>query len=462
MGAFHNDLEQLLKERRLTEEQVSLQAGLYSGAVSRYHRERTYPLPDAFDPLARVLGASADVAEAWKAEASAARRRHDKAFTVRAQQRHLAEVPQRDCLGGCGNPLTTTDQDRRFCRFCSYTNRVKWLTDTDLKARFIARLRTRKIFLKQASVEIKANYGTLTDWLKRPLGRLNEANLLRAAAWLEISIDKAIRLQGGTAKEHQREAALTTLESEGVRKHMERMGKKGQRSSRQTRYVQRVIDRMNEKVRGTHQSAEHSERIRQRQKAYRQTPAAHDLGQYHSTPLGRAYQFLRGLRRYRADWTPQELTAEAVRRLLQPPYGIESDKAARMLIAGYALSRWLRHERRPSWERIKELADQTGREVGLSKNEVLQCWRPRLEKARLWRNVGGRPKEVERCRRIREDLDREGVSIIDERSPYRFWIRSAQRAPTKDSQQPTNRLQTMFWRDHRCPECQSDLRLRNS
>jgi hypothetical protein len=338
--------------------------------------------------------------------------------------------------------------------FCKYTKRANWSTDNTLKARFVGQLMSRRLTLRDASREITGNpYSTLRGWLRRDETRLSSATLQKVAPWLALTVNETIRLQGGAAEEHQRAVALAALQSDGVQAHAKRLHDHPALARAQ-------IERMTKAVSGKPQSEKHREGIRKGLKAYRQTPSAHDLGQYHSTPLGKTYQLLRNLLRYRPAYTRRELAEEAVTRLRKPPYDIESDRAARTLVADCALGVWLGHERLPSWQRVTEFADQTGREVGLSRNEVLQCWRARLQKKRLWRDVGGRPKEIQRCRLIREDLNREGVSPTDARAPYRFWKKSAARAPEKDGQQPDAQQQLVFWRGHHCEECQTEIRLR--
>jgi hypothetical protein len=85
------------------------------------------------------------------------------------------------------------------------------LLDTGLKVRFWSELQARSMTLGQAAKAIRIPYPSLYDWLRRPKGFLSSGSLSqrrhlkRMTRFLGISYKEAVRLQGGTDRDHYRQ-----------------------------------------------------------------------------------------------------------------------------------------------------------------------------------------------------------------------------------------------------------------
>jgi hypothetical protein len=174
-----------------------------------------------------------------------------------------------ECI--CGIEFTPKDANQVFhSRPCARESRAKTVVDCALKARFMGRRKARGLTRRAAGDQAGINYSALRTWLKTPQSRLGEKNLALMAAWLEISIDQALRLQGGTAEGHRKARALV-----GLKAHNEQ-------ARRDPKLVRKAVERMAKAVRGTHHSEEHRARQSVGLKAYRRgeslrRPKVHEL-----------------------------------------------------------------------------------------------------------------------------------------------------------------------------------------
>lgn len=344
-SGFHNHLRELLQAKGWTEQRGSLEASLYAGAISRYLREGAYPLPDAFEPLAQALGASSGSVDAWLSEAKAARPRHEHVFAMRAKHRRASEPIALNCAR-CGQTFLAVKPSPRYCSvYCKYEERGRWVIDTDLKARFLAKVRHLKISVRPACAEADATYSSVRGWLKRDEGRLKEPALAAVAAWLGISLEEATKLQGGTAEAKRLEATRQGLASS------EKVASYRQKLRTNRRFQRQVVNRMAEAVRGHEKSPDHRKKISIALKTYRQGKSGrepHPLGQHNRTMRGRAQN---------------------------------------------SLKNFLRRTPQPTRAQIREWAGTVRNRLGLSVARVLESWRPGLERRGLWSRAGRKANE---------------------------------------------------------------------
>jgi hypothetical protein len=216
-----------------------------------------------------------------------------------------------------------------------------------LKAPFMGRVKVRGLTRRAAADQIGIGYSALRTWWQTPGSRLQDNNLALMAAWLEISIDEALRLQGGTAEERRKALALA-----GLKTHNEEVRRDPKLALKAAAAVAKAVQAMNSAVRGTHQSEEHRDGIQQGVKAYRSRPGAHPLGQHHNTRRGKAQQLLRSLKGHHPEWSESKLLEEADRRLREPPYSIRDGRVRHLILAPKQ-----RVGRPPREDRCKQLCE---------------------------------------------------------------------------------------------------------
>ena len=394
---FHNHLRELLQAKGWTEQRGSLEASLYAGAISRYLRDGAYPLPDAFEPLAQALGAPSGSADAWLSEAEAARPRHKHVFATRAKHRSASEPTTLNCAR-CGQTFSAVKPSRRYCSvYCKYEERGRWVIDTDLKARFLAKVRHLKISVRPACAEADATYSSVRGWLKRDEGRLREPALAAVAAWLVISLEEATRLQGGTAEAKRLEATRQGLASS------EKVASYRQRLRTNKRFQRQAVNRMAEAVRGHEKSPDHRKKISTALKAYRQGKSGrepHPLGQHNRTVRGRAQN---------------------------------------------SLKNYLRRAPQPTRAQIREWARTVRNRLGLPVIGVLESWRPGLDRRGLWSNRGR--KFMERRHQIVVALMMFWPRTFSGKLKAGFWKNAADRV-SQDDGTPTSGPELYQWFYH--------------
>lgn len=217
-------------------------------------------------------------------------------------------------------------ETRKYCgQVCFASAARTWRAHNRLKARFLGKMQAEHLEGTGAARAADVSYDAVVGWFHAPDRRLRATQLKRIAAWLDISLEEAERLQGGSAEARQREIARTAK-----RVQVERL-------RTDPTYRQRVGIALSEAGRGRRSSAETRARQSASMKQYRARPDAHPnpAARYKQTPHGRAQTITTSLRRWHPDWPPERVEAEAVRRILTQPttYRVKSEEAARALLA---------------------------------------------------------------------------------------------------------------------------------
>ena len=229
-------------------------------------------------------------------------------------------IPQRRCPD-CHSYFTPTSTKQEKCsNYCRHARRHRWLLDTDLKVSFASEVYNRRGTLNEACLEMGRNRGTMTSWLLTPEGRLSISNLEPLARWLGLSINEAIRLQGGTAEGRQREIAVAALAPLN-----DNLASRKRRLKAATRAAADVN-------RGRRLTDAHRGRLRESLKAARAQDDPRRYGRHNGTLRGQARHMLGALKWRRPGLSADQYQAEAVARLLAPPYNVRIELEAIALL----------------------------------------------------------------------------------------------------------------------------------
>ena len=126
-------------------------------------------------------------------------------------------------------------QTTTYCsKACHVNARRSWKPDNRLKARFLGKMRAERLDGAQAAAGIGMPYTSLRAWFDNPDRLLGQAHLASMAAWLDIAVEDAERLQGGNAKDKKRGLALAAIASCGVPKLPPRCSRRSHAGSRST------------------------------------------------------------------------------------------------------------------------------------------------------------------------------------------------------------------------------------
>jgi hypothetical protein len=227
----------------------------------------------------------------------------------------------------------------------------------------MGRAKTRGLSRRAAFDQAGIHYSAGRDWLKRKGGRLETANLERAAIWLEITVDKAVELQGGTAEERWLEIAraAAAVQHKRVRNN--------------PRLAKQAAERMARAVRGKRFSEEHRKRQSAGLKAYRQRPDAHAL------------------------------------HVLENPQPIETQLAQ-------ALGLRRRSCPKATEQEMQGWASEVSARYDVCRAKVIACWNVYLKKRRC-RGLGGNPSDTEKCDEACAFL--EAYPWPGKQRPRRYW-----------------------------------------
>lgn len=233
----------------------------------------------------------------------------------------------------CRKPFTVRPairDSRLHCsRECKAAAQSHAKLDTPLKRRVAQAMARRNMTLTALSTEAGVNYNTLRSWFQNQGRFLRGPNVAQIAAWLGITHDEAIKLQGGTGEDHRRAAAHNALASE-------KMVAFQQQLKTDPRLKKRIAENVARAVRGKPRTPEHLANHRASMERYWQTADWQEkrqrIGQEAKTPRGRALRVKMNLRRKYPDHREGAITALAIERLRLPPYNTVSDAKARSLL----------------------------------------------------------------------------------------------------------------------------------
>lgn len=242
-----------------------------------------------------------------------------------------------------------------------------------LKRLVLAHLSQTELSKSGFAAKIGITPSSFRWWLDDDDRMTSRANLERIANALGItSIDEAIRLQGGTAEERQRELAMVKIEAQN------------KRVAEDPALAQAMGDHMANTVRGTHHSEDHRDGIRRALKGYRQKPDAHLLH-----VLGDV-----------TDPTTGATTKQSPEELL----------ALRLMTT---LRHHLRATPNPTDQAPRQWAEMASGRYRECIGTVISAWNRQLRK-RTSSQIGGRPADVERCGAVRTYLS-------SKPRPYGMW-----------------------------------------
>ncbi len=229
----------------------------------------------------------------------------------------------------CGTPFVIKQSEvgkRTYCsRPCRWSMESTRKPDNPLKARVLGKMRAEHILATQAAAATGINHGTFKGWLGTPGRRLQSESLRRIAAWLSITPAEAERLQGGSAEERQRDIMLAARYSPAWAAYAEHLRV-------DPAYRRRIGARIRENREEKPWSTERRQRLGESIKRAFARSGYRPTGQNKKTLHGRAHTIRVNLRRWHPRWTPGQIEAETIRRLMAPPYNVKTIEAAASLL----------------------------------------------------------------------------------------------------------------------------------
>jgi hypothetical protein len=271
---------------------------------------------------------------------------------------------QKTCRA-CWQVFTPRDDDDKYCSLpCKYEGwseeSAAQKNDTGLAVEFQGKRRRRKITIKAAAREMGMAYSAMRDWLQRENGRLRRENLALLAAWLGISVEVAIKLQDGTAEEHQRDIAARASAAYAEKLRSDPKAKRRANKAREPAHAA---------VRGKPKSEEQR----------RKMSAAH--------------------RAYWGSDDPDSLSDDRRTTLAEHRSKIREARGSKVEKVRRALFRWLRRCPQPSRAEQRRWAADTAEVVGMSRDMVRAICKPELVSRGLL-GAAGKAPEVDHRRAI--------------------------------------------------------------
>lgn len=318
---FPGWLQRQLNEAGLSQRAAGTAIGIRPQGLSRYMRQRVWPLPDRLDRIAEHFHAPQDWIAAWHRQAVAHWGHLAPRILARAGL-YEGQTIRFNCAT-CGQEFEDSALvNRVYCsRRCSAQHRTAFRSDTTLKARVLGKMRARNLNATDLARLTGIGRSTIAQWLLRPHARLRLPSLARVAQWLDISVEEAAKLQDGTAEDQTRERLHRLRDSDAYKRFQKRL--------RTTPLGRKFGERATAATRGKAVSPEHREKLSAALRRYRQRPDAHPF--QGATLRSRARRLLNQLQRKRPDHDDAAHT-EAVERLLQAPYNVPTKQAARALL----------------------------------------------------------------------------------------------------------------------------------
>jgi transcriptional regulator with XRE-family HTH domain len=322
-SGFHAELYRIAQARPGGMRRLAWDAGLSQPTIPRWLRTEHCPQPETLEALLTVLDLPPEQSDRWRAEVATWWEGRRRGRATPPGRTRAPKVYKRWCAG-CDQTFISRHPEQKSCsqpcedRLHALARRDS--LDNDLKRLVQQKLRAVGLTPAAASRALGWPNGAVSDWLTTPGRFLTRRLLGPLATWLQVDIEEAIRLQGGTGEEQQLEAvrrASTEDRRAWARAFWTSPAHKGARARwRAGRHG----------ARGAPKSPEHRAKIAAANQArYAQTPKPAPT--FRARVLGTRAHF----RRHHPDWSPEEVEEQTIARLTER-WGLPDPRIAWVLL----------------------------------------------------------------------------------------------------------------------------------